>query len=77
LNVKCDVSHAVIEIPSDASLAETVEILSKNKILSAPIRNVEATEDASWMDKYIGIVEFAGIAMWLLSQVCNHALEHI
>ena len=74
---KCDVSHAVIEIPSDASLAETVEILSKNKILSAPIRNVEAPEDASWMDKYIGIVEFAGIAMWLLSQVCNHALEHI
>ncbi|TKW03947.1 hypothetical protein SEVIR_7G076700v4 [Setaria viridis] len=58
----------VIEIPSDASLAETVEILSKNKILSAPIRNVEAPEDASWMDKYIGIVEFAGIAMWLLSQ---------
>ena len=63
--------HAVIEIPSDASLAETVEILSKNKILSAPIRNVEAPEDASWMDKYIGIVEFAGIAMWLLSQVRN------
>lgn len=58
----------VIEIPSDASLAETVEILSKNKILSAPIRNVDAPEDASWMDKYIGIVEFAGIAMWLLSQ---------
>uniref|UniRef100_A0A0A9DNP9 CBS domain-containing protein n=1 Tax=Arundo donax TaxID=35708 RepID=A0A0A9DNP9_ARUDO len=58
----------VIEIRSDASLAETVEILSKNKILSAPIRNVEASEDASWMDKYIGIVEFAGIAMWLLSQ---------
>ncbi|CAN6242037.1 unnamed protein product [Urochloa humidicola] len=58
----------VIELPSDASLAETVEILSKNKILSAPIRNVEAPEDASWMDKYIGIVEFAGIAMWLLSQ---------
>jgi CBS domain-containing protein len=58
----------VIEIPCDASLAEAVEILSKNKILSAPIRNVEAPEEASWMDKYIGIVEFAGIAMWLLCQ---------
>ncbi|TVU13971.1 hypothetical protein EJB05_37411 [Eragrostis curvula] len=68
LNVKCAALSAVIEIPSDASLAETVEILSKNKILSAPIRNVEAPEEASWMDKYIGIVEFAGIAMWLLSQ---------
>ncbi|KAG8083185.1 hypothetical protein GUJ93_ZPchr0015g6818 [Zizania palustris] len=58
----------VIEIPSNASLADTVEILSKNKILSAPIRNVDAPEDASWIDKYIGIVEFAGIAMWLLYQ---------
>lgn len=58
----------VIEIPSDASLADTVETLSKNKILSAPIRNVDAPEDATWIDKYIGIVEFAGIAMWLLHQ---------
>lgn len=62
--------RAVIEIPSDASLADTVETLSKNKILSAPIRNVDAPEDATWIDKYIGIVEFAGIAMWLLHQVC-------
>lgn len=61
--------RAVIEIPSDASLADTVETLSKNKILSAPIRNVDAPEDATWIDKYIGIVEFAGIAMWLLHQV--------
>ncbi|BAS88902.1 Os04g0382300, partial [Oryza sativa Japonica Group] len=29
---------------------------------------VDAPEDASWIDKYIGIVEFAGIAMWLLYQ---------
>ncbi|XP_062225435.1 SNF1-related protein kinase regulatory subunit gamma-1-like isoform X1 [Phragmites australis] len=63
----------VIEIPSDATLAQTVKILSKNKILSAPIRNVEAPEEASWMDKYIGIVEFAGIAMWLLSQQSDAA----
>ena len=61
--------RAVIEIPSDASLSDTVETLSKNKILSAPIRNVDAPEDATWIDKYIGIVEFAGIAMWLLHQV--------
>lgn len=60
----------MIEIPSDASLAETVEILSKHKILSAPVRDVDAPDDASWMDRYIGIVEFAGVSMWLLNQVC-------
>uniref|UniRef100_A0A1D1XEL3 SNF1-related protein kinase regulatory subunit gamma-1 n=1 Tax=Anthurium amnicola TaxID=1678845 RepID=A0A1D1XEL3_9ARAE len=61
-------SSQVIEIASDASLAMAVEILSKHKILSAPVRNVNAPEDASWIDRYIGIVEFAGIAVWLLHQ---------
>ncbi|KAK8952867.1 SNF1-related protein kinase regulatory subunit gamma-1 [Platanthera guangdongensis] len=61
-------SSQVIEIPSNSSLADAVEILSKNKILSAPVRNIEAPEDASWLDRYIGIVEFAGITVWLLHQ---------
>lgn len=60
-----------IEISSDASLSDAVETLSKNKILSAPVRNVDAPEDSSWIDRYIGIVEFAGIAVWLLHQVCK------
>lgn len=61
--------HAVIEIPSDSSLADAIEILSKRTILSAPVRNLKAPADASWIDRYIGIVEFAGIAVWLLHQV--------
>ncbi|KAH7684811.1 5'-AMP-activated protein kinase gamma subunit protein, partial [Dioscorea alata] len=47
-------SSQVIDIPSDSSLAAAVDTLSK--------------KDASWIDKYIGIVEFAGIAVWLLHQ---------
>lgn len=62
------VASQVIEIPSDSSLADTVETLSKHKILSAPVRNVDAPEDSSWIDRYIGIVEFPGIAVWLLHQ---------
>ncbi|XP_019708033.2 SNF1-related protein kinase regulatory subunit gamma-1 [Elaeis guineensis] len=61
-------SSQVVEIPSDSSLADAVETLSKNKILSAPVRNMEAPENASWIDRYLGIVEFAGIAVWLLHQ---------
>ncbi|XP_043704203.1 SNF1-related protein kinase regulatory subunit gamma-1 isoform X3 [Telopea speciosissima] len=61
-------SSQVVEINSDSSLDEAVQMLSKHKILSAPVRNVEAPEDASWIDRYIGIVEFAGIAVWLLHQ---------
>ena len=59
----------VIEIKSDTSLAEAVQILSEHKILSAPVVDVDAPEDASWIDRYIGIVEFAGIVVWILHQV--------
>ncbi|XVE56593.1 hypothetical protein DITRI_Ditri04bG0023600 [Diplodiscus trichospermus] len=57
-----------IEIKSNASLAEAVQILAQNKILSAPVVDVNAPEDATWIDRYIGIVEFAGIAVWILQQ---------
>ncbi len=61
-------SSQVIEITSDTSLAEAVRLLSKHKILSAPVVDVDAPEDASWIDRYIGIVEFAGIVVWILHQ---------
>ncbi|KAL4325730.1 hypothetical protein GQ457_11G028780 [Hibiscus cannabinus] len=57
-----------IEVRSDASLAEAVQILAQNKLLNAPVVNVDAPEDASWIDRYIGMVEFAGIAVWILQQ---------
>ncbi|KDP30923.1 hypothetical protein JCGZ_11299 [Jatropha curcas] len=58
----------VVEIKSDTSLAEAVKILSDHKMLSAPVVDVDAPEDATWMDRYIGVVEFAGIAVWILHQ---------
>lgn len=61
--------NLVIEINSNASLAEAVQLLSQHKILSAPVVDVDAPEDASWIDRYIGIVEFAGIVVWILHQV--------
>ncbi|XP_076881676.1 SNF1-related protein kinase regulatory subunit gamma-1-like [Bidens hawaiensis] len=58
----------VIEIKSDASLGEAVRLLSQHKILSAPVVDVDAPEDASWIDRYLGMVEFAGIVVWILHQ---------
>ncbi|THG10872.1 hypothetical protein TEA_025807 [Camellia sinensis var. sinensis] len=57
-----------IEINSDASLAEAVLLMSQHKVLSAPVVDVDAPEDASWIDRYMGIVEFAGIVVWILHQ---------
>ncbi|KAD4385803.1 hypothetical protein R6Q59_035871 [Mikania micrantha] len=61
-------SSKVIEIKSDASLGEAVRLLSQHKILSAPVVDVDAPEDASWIDRYLGMVEFAGIVVWILHQ---------
>ncbi|EYU23127.1 hypothetical protein ABFS82_09G064400 [Erythranthe guttata] len=58
----------VIEINSDTSLAEAVKLLARHKVLSAPVVDVKAPEDASWIDRYIGVVEFAGIGVWILHQ---------
>ncbi|KAL7099249.1 hypothetical protein ACP275_09G071600 [Erythranthe tilingii] len=58
----------VIEISSDTSLAEAVKLLARHKVLSAPVVDVKAPEDASWIDRYIGVVEFAGIVVWILHQ---------
>lgn len=59
----------MIEIKSDATLPEAVEILAHHNLFSAPVVDVDAPEGASWIDRYIGIVEFAGIAVWILHQV--------
>ncbi|CAI9113091.1 OLC1v1013628C2 [Oldenlandia corymbosa var. corymbosa] len=61
-------SDDVIEIKSDSSLAEVVKLLAVHKVLSAPVVDVQAPEDASWIDRYLGIVEFAGIVVWILHQ---------
>ncbi|KAG5039666.1 hypothetical protein JHK85_012142 [Glycine max] len=63
-----DPSNTEIEIKSDATLADAVKILARHNVFSAPVVDVEAPEDASWMDRYIGIVEFAGIVVWILHQ---------
>ncbi|KAL6584223.1 hypothetical protein OROMI_003512 [Orobanche minor] len=61
-------SSQVIEMRSDTSLAEAVKLLARHKVLSAPVLDVNAPEDASWIDRYIGVVEFAGIVVWILHQ---------
>lgn len=68
------VLSSVIEINSDTSVAEAVQLMAKHKILSLPVVDVDAPKDASWMERYIGIIEFAGIAVWILHQVCKPAL---
>ncbi|KAG5522388.1 hypothetical protein RHGRI_034539 [Rhododendron griersonianum] len=43
-----------------------VKILSESNILSAPVRNPDAGNSMDWRDKYLGIVDYSGIVMWVL-----------
>ncbi|XP_042042147.1 SNF1-related protein kinase regulatory subunit gamma-1-like [Salvia splendens] len=64
-------SSEFIEIKSDTTVAEAVKLLARHRVLSAPVVDFEAPEDASWIDRYLGIVEFAGIVVWILHQSEN------
>lgn len=43
-----------------------MKILSSNHILSAPIRDVTQPDDASWTDKYVGMLDMVGIVFHML-----------
>ncbi|KAK1369441.1 hypothetical protein POM88_035533 [Heracleum sosnowskyi] len=58
----------VIEINSDTSVAEAVKIMAQHSILSVPVVDVDAPEDATWIVRYLGIIEYAGIVVWILHQ---------
>lgn len=58
----------VIEINSDTSVAEAVKIMAQHNVLSVPVVDVDAPANATWTDRYLGIIEFAGIVVWILHQ---------
>lgn len=57
----------VIELRSDTGVEEALEILAHHHIFSAPVRNVNAPDDASWMDRYLGMVDFSSIVLTVLN----------
>ncbi|KAL8107455.1 hypothetical protein AgCh_024021 [Apium graveolens] len=39
------------------------------------IVDVDALENATWIDRYLGIIEFAGIVVWILHQVSTYIID--
>ncbi|XP_020596595.1 SNF1-related protein kinase regulatory subunit gamma-1-like [Phalaenopsis equestris] len=56
----------LIEIPSDASILDAVQILSRNNILAAPVRNAEVASDTYWKGRYLGIIDYSAVVLWVL-----------
>lgn len=58
--------YAVIEIHGDMPVADAVKVLSERNILSAPVRNPEAKTSSDWRDRYLGIIDYSAIILWVL-----------
>ncbi|CAN6852133.1 unnamed protein product [Brassica oleracea var. botrytis] len=56
----------VIEIPAQTSVSEAVKILSDSKILSAPVINKDHKSSLDWRERYLGIIDYSSIILWVL-----------
>ncbi|GLT56866.1 hypothetical protein SLA2020_298810 [Shorea laevis] len=56
----------VIEILADTTIAEAVKILSECNIMSAPVINPDAIRSMDWRERYVGIIDYPAIVLWVL-----------
>lgn len=68
-NLQKDVLHptfVVIEIMADTTIPDAVKILSECNILSAPVKIPDAPSSSDWKERYLGIVDYSAIILWVL-----------
>ncbi|WJX62456.1 SNF1-related protein kinase regulatory subunit gamma-1-like [Trifolium repens] len=56
----------VIEILADTPVGEAVKILSESNILAAPVKDPNAGIGSDWRDRYLGIIDYSAIILWVM-----------
>ncbi|KAG0490592.1 hypothetical protein HPP92_007455 [Vanilla planifolia] len=56
----------VIEIPADSSVIAAVRILSEHNIMAAPVSNAVVGSITDWKDRYLGIIDYFAVILWML-----------
>lgn len=56
----------IVTINSDASILDAVKLLAEHRILSCPVVDVNAPLNATWVEKYMGLIDMSGIVMHML-----------
>lgn len=56
----------VIEISADMSVVDAVRVLSEHNIMAAPVRNPEAGNTTSWKGRYLGVLDYSAIILWVI-----------
>ncbi|KAI4328397.1 hypothetical protein L6164_020754 [Bauhinia variegata] len=56
----------IVEIPADTTIGEALEILSECNILAAPVKDPDAGTSLNWRDRYLGVIDYSSIVLWVL-----------
>lgn len=56
----------MIEILADTPVGEAVKILSESNILAAPVKDPDAGIGSDWRDRYLGIIDYSAIILWVM-----------
>ncbi|XP_047959426.1 SNF1-related protein kinase regulatory subunit gamma-1-like [Salvia hispanica] len=56
----------VIEIQADMSIGDALKVLSETNILSAPVVDPEARDSKDWRNRYLGIVDYSAIVLYVM-----------
>jgi len=67
----------IIVLKSDTPLIEAVKVLSRNHVLSAPVRDVTQPDSATWSDKYLGMLDVVGVVFYMLETLLPEGKEPV
>ncbi|KAK4423766.1 SNF1-related protein kinase regulatory subunit gamma-1-like [Sesamum alatum] len=56
----------VIEIQADTLVSDAIKTLSESNILSAPVVDPASRDSNDWRKRYLGIVDYSAIILWVL-----------
>eukprot|EP00049_Salpingoeca_infusionum_P000770 m.42280 g.42280 ORF g.42280 m.42280 type:complete len:463 (+) comp10669_c0_seq3:338-1726(+) len=59
----------IVVLKSTDSILDAVRTLSDKHILSAPVRDMSQPDEASWSDKYLGMLDMVGVVFHMLESL--------
>eukprot|EP00301_Raphidiophrys_heterophryoidea_P026730 c9294_g1_i1.p1 GENE.c9294_g1_i1~~c9294_g1_i1.p1 ORF type:complete len:378 (+),score=99.58 c9294_g1_i1:55-1134(+) len=64
-------NQGIIIFDSNVSIADAARKLHQHGILSAPVRNADAPQDARWGEKYSGLVDVVSIVQFVVQEAAK------
>lgn len=73
MNLICRRELAVVEVSSVDTMKDCITRLYKENVMGAPVRDASQPETGALADRYVGLVDFAGMVLWALQVLVTSA----